>query len=305
MKKLLFLSIIALFSLASANVYGQAGDQPSIGSSHTYWVNGSATTHDAGHVGSQYTWWISTDIADLTQIKAVGGEFTPSIATDYNTATANLNKITLVWNASSVGQTYFLVVKEEGTGALCTNIKAYAIKPKNNFEVQFVLVNQSSIDADASSFCAPDIALSADAATSTIAYNYGSKEYLFKLHSTGMYNAWSFGNVLTNPSSAITTVDYKVGSGSWSALTSTGNINANLSGIEDVVIRVTVNNGISTGTYEEGKVQQLIKLVLSNVKDANNISAKITNSAGTDITATPAQTQTVKARPATSGILSN
>jgi len=309
MKKLLLLSIIALFAFASANVYGQAGtgDQPSIGSTHTYWVNGTGTTtvQDATHLGSKYTWWISTSVGDLTSV-ASAGEFTTVTALDYNTPTDNLNKISLVWNPTSSGNTYFLVVKEEGVAPLCTNIKAFAIHPKNNFAVQFVLVDENNANADASSFCPPSIALSADGTTSAITYNYGTGVYLFKLHSTGLYSGWSFGNVLTNSSTtAITSVDYQIGSASWNPLTATGTVPANTTGSEDVSIRVTVNNGTTAGTYDEGLAQRLIKLALSDVKDGANNSAKITNNAGTVQTATPAQTQTVKARPSTTGISSN
>jgi hypothetical protein len=269
-------------------------------------VNGSATNHDVAHKDSKYTWWISTNIADLTQVDAPGA-FTPVTASDYNTSTANLNKISLVWNPISAGQTYFLVVKEEGVAPLCTNIKAYPIKPKNNFEVQFVLVDENNTNADVSSFCPPDIALTADATTSAITYNYGTGQYLFKLHSTGLYSNWSFGNVLTNSSAtAGTTVEYQIGSETgWTAITSTVPVSANAAGSEDVRIRVTVNNGTTAGTHDEGLAQQLIKLVLDNVKDGAGNKAKIKNNAGTVQSDTPEQTQTVKARPETSGISSN
>ncbi len=309
MKKLLFLSIFAFFALVSANVFGQAGmgATPSIGSKHQYWVNGTGIgSITSGKEGSTYTWWISDGTGNLTTPLAQT-DFTAT--SDYNSAKVNQNGIELTWNPTSVNKTYYLVVKEDGVAPLCTNIKAFAIQPKNDFAVQFVLVDQNSSDADVSSFCPPNIALSANAATTSITYNYGEREYTFKLKSSGLYSAWSFANSITNSSSSVssTTTEYQIGSAtSWTPITSSVNVPANTTGTEVVKIRVTVNNGKSDDVkFDEGIVQRTIELALSGVVDGASNKAKITNNAGTPLSDSPKQTQTVNARPATTGIQSN
>ena len=307
MKKLLFLSITALFFLVGATVFGQnTGDQPSIGSKHQYWVNGTYGSPTSGAL-STYTWWVSTSAANLLTPVASPTEFTPT--SGYNTAAVGQNGIEITWNPSSVGNTYYLVVQEVGVAPLCTNVKAYAIQPQNRFELVFAALNADGITpGDNLSRCAPDIAVTASG--TTITYNYGSDNYLYKLTATGLYTDWSFANAFTNSlGNAAQVTEYQVGgtSGAWTSIATPITVPANPAGTEVVYIRVALNNGTTAGTYEEGLVARTMKLTLSDVKDSgNNAVTKIYSSDGTtDITGTPEQTQTVKARPATTGISSN
>ncbi len=305
MKKLLFLSIIALFEMTSANVFGQTGRgaTPSIGSTHDYWVNGSATTHDAGHDGNKYTWWISKTASDLTQAETAG-EFTPTTASDYNVPTDNLNHISLKWNPASAGQNYFLVVREEGntTNGLCANLKAYLIQPKNDFAIAFTALKSDGASDDDVTQCAPEIKLTANG--TDIVYNYGGGDYEFKLLATGIYSSWSFTNAFANVMGAGSnySIEYKIGaSGSWTSNTNNILVDANPAGTEVVYFRV-----VGTNDTFEGLDEQTMELTLSSVSDGVN-KAKITNSTGADFANqdAPAQTQTVKARPNTTGISSN
>jgi hypothetical protein len=320
MKKLLFLSVFALFALASANVFGQAGQglAPSIGSIHEYWVNANAdgSAQNSG-TGSTYSWWISKNGgALLTSIETPGdatADFTVNSGT-YGTAGATDNyKIKLTWNPSSSSATasnpFYLVVKEVNAEG-CANIKAVAIIPKNNFQLVFAALDETGTAVDNNSHCAPDISLSATG--TDITYNYGTGDYQFKLSASGLYTSWSFTNAFANDlHSANGTIQYKIGSGDWNDYSSTTNLNitvpANPAGSEVVYFKVHVVNGSIPTGGEEGKDGQTMKLTLSGVKDAgNNPVTKIFKYDGTtEFGSTVEQTQTVKARPNTSNISSN
>jgi hypothetical protein len=308
MKKLLILSVFALFAFSSANVYGQnTGNQPSVGSIHQYWVNGTFSAPSTAGATSKYTWWISTTPADLLQKVTSSADFTPTSNYNVTGGTLAKNGIEITWNPSSAGNTYYLVVQEDGASPLCTNIKGYAIQPKNNFELTFaMLAKDGTTLGDNLSRCAPDIAISA--AGTVISYNYGTDSYLFKLSAKGLYTTWSLDYSFLNTLGG-SADSYEVstdGGTSYTASTSSKTglvIPASATGTKDVLVRVKLVNG----TANEGLADQSLKLTLANVKDAgNNPVTKIYSSNGTtDITSTPSQTQTVKGRPATTGIQSN
>jgi hypothetical protein len=302
MKKLLLLSIFAFFALVNANVFGQnTGDQPSIGSLHSYWVNGTSASAQTSGVGNNYTWWISKTAATLLSPLTAGTEFTVT-AGAYNTSTLNQHSIGLKWNPVAVGTTFYLVVKELGVDG-CSNIKAYPIQPKNDFKLLYTVLDGLNVEGDNLSRCAPEVTLSA--VGTTIAYDYGSDNFIFKLKATGLYTDWSFDQVFANVLGTATPVtQYKVGAaGAWTPISSNIVVPANALGQEEVFIRVAVDNGTISGGGEEGKTGQSMKLTLSNVKDAGgNAVVEIKNLAGTAVTE---QTQTVKARPNTSGISFN
>ncbi|MCX6236563.1 MAG: hypothetical protein NTY07_03220 [Bacteroidia bacterium] len=304
MKKQIFYSLIILIALFNAKAYGQnTGDKPAVGSTHGYWVNGSAPGTQTSGVGSIYTWWLSDSPTNLLTPVAASPDFTPG--TGYNVPAVNAHSVSLTWNPTSAGKTYYLVVKEEGVAPLCTNIKAYAIQPSSNFLLQYTLLAaDGTTSGDNLDRCAPDIAITA--AGTAIAYNYGTDSYLFKLSASGVYTSWSFDYSFTKTIGTGTTDTYQYsvdGGVTYLPVTPTTlNIPANASGNQVVLIKATLANG----TANEGLTAETLKLSLTNIKDAGgNAVTKITNNAGTDITATPEQTQTVKSRPATSGIQSN
>jgi hypothetical protein len=313
MKKLLFLSIFALFALVSANVFGQnqgTGAAPSIGSVHEYWVNGNGDgSSQTSGTGNTYSWWISKGGNNLTSIETPGdatSEFSVTGGTYGATGTSNNYKIGLRFNPSAADELYYLVVKETSSDN-CYNIKAFAIQPKNNFKIIFAALESDGTEGDDLSRCAPDITLSASG--TDINYNYGSDNYQFKLIASGVYTSWTFTNTFENVlHSANGTLQYKIGEGAtWSPYSSSVTVPANPNGAEVVYFKVDVVNGSLPGTGEEGRDGQSMKLTLTDIKDAGGVNtAKVFKSNGTtEFSGSPVQNQTVKARPNTTGIQSN
>ncbi len=313
MKKLVFLFVAVLLTAISANVFAQGtGTAPSIGSTHQYYVNGTYGSPTAAGETSTYTWWISTTPVDLSARTTLTADFTVT-AGDYDTPTlgsAGGSGIEIKWNpTASTTNHYYLVVQEEGVAPLCTNIKAVAILPTNNFKLLFeAIASDGTTLSDDPTRCPAPITLSASGAT--IEYNYGTDNFMFKLTAQDLYSSWSFiGTIAKTLTSPGFTVDYKIGeAGTFGTWTGEPNLTvpANIAGTEVVYFRVNVNNGTSTGTFEENTAAKTITLTLSGVEDAGgNAVTEIKNNNGDDITATPVQTQNIQARPATTNIGSN
>ncbi len=302
MKKLVFLFVAVLFTAMSANVFAQGtGTAPSIGSTHQYWVNGTYGSPTTGAELSTYTWWISTSPLDLKTPTTSTSHFTVTGGATYNTPEVGETGIELVWNPVSAGGTYYIVIKEnDGT---CENIKAVAIQPVNAFDVVFAAVDESNADADNPSRCAPEIALTASG--TTITYNYGSDEYLYKISSDGLYSDWTFDFDFTNTiGSATPTIEYSTDGSTYSTEGSASGSKTvtPASGATTVYFKVTLDNT----TAEEGTSGQNMVLTLTNLSDGTNAPAHIYMSDGTtEFTGDIEQTQTVNARPATTSIGSN
>jgi len=331
MKKLLILSLIAFFALSSAKVYAQStGAVPYAGATHTYYVNGAwtdantdgviepAELTNTGTSGDTYTWWVSTDESDLTQqVSASNSYFTVSGGTTYGGAGSTDNYISLTWTAAAVAAynnaaptNFFVVVQEEDANG-CSNLKAFQVKPANNFDLAFVnmLPDLSNVGADGQTQCAQGVAVSFNTA---IDYDYGHSYMYYRLTATGITNtAWQFDYQFTTENGLTgsnVTVDY--GTVSGSTYTKVGDLtNATgaaatspsiAAGTNEIYVRVTIaNNKLSDGTYNEGTSAQNVALTLSNVQDAGGNPVQNINSAGTtdDVKA-----QVVNARPATTGI---
>jgi hypothetical protein len=300
MKKSIILFAIVLLTSISVNVFAQTntGLLPSVGSNHDYWVNATDEATQTSGIGSTYVWWISTDAADLVAQETPGTDFTVTNGTYAGTGGLNNFTIGLTWNPSAVGKTFYLVVEEtDGTG--CKNVKASAIQPTNNFKLEFVaLESDGTTKGDDLSRCAPAITMSASG--TTISYDYGADNFMFKLTASDIYSSWSFVNTFANVvGTATATIEYKVKeTGTWTAIASPITVPASVTGTEEVFVRVSLVNGT-----EEGTTAQTMQLTLSDVKDAgNNAVTEITDSTGGDITTAPVQIQTVNARPATTSI---
>lgn len=296
MKKLLFLSIFALFALASANVYGQAaGLTPQAGATHTYWVNSDGTTQSSG-IGSTYTW----------EVLRTGGGAAADADYDFVTASTGLNQfsVQIKWLSPAVadGAPYFLVLTE--TNATCSNKKVVQIDPENEFAVVIQNVDAALADLGAAKeWCAPDITL--NLADANIVYNYGTTTLYYRVDAQGLASDWSFDYDFTqlgkdanstvtafwgvDVASATTPLDYTAG----------GSINVT-GGAQDIIIKVVIVNG----TVAEGETDDHnIKLTLASFSDGSN--APISINGATVPLNTADIDQTVKARPATSGISSN
>jgi hypothetical protein len=311
MKKLFILCIAAVTLTAmSANVFAQGtGIAPEIGSSHDYWVNATeneGTITQASGNGNNYRWWVSQNTGDLTVAMTAGTEFSVASGTYAGTGGEDNFTIQLVWNPVSAGNTFYLVVEETDASG-CINLKATPIQPVNAFDVIFAAINEADEDADNPERCAPDIALTANG--TTITYDYGSDEYIYKITSTGLYSDWTFDYDFVNTLGVATSdIGYSTDGG---ATYSTGETSSGsktvtpTSGAATVYFKVSVDNGDTEGTEEEGLSEQNMVLTLTNISDGTNAPANIFKADGVtafgeedDIE----QTQTVKARPATSGI---
>ncbi|WP_372948387.1 hypothetical protein [Mariniphaga sp.] len=312
MKKLFILLAAVALTAMSAKVFAQTntGTEPSIGSIHKYWVNGTFETPTEAGETSTYTWWISTTPGNLLTPTALTSDFeviTTNGGVEYNTGTVGGNSIELKWNpTASTTNYYYLVVQEVGVDPLCTNIKAIPILPTNNFTLLFeALASDGTTLTDDPTRCPVDIALSADGAD--ITYNYGTDNFMFKLTASDLYSSWSFVGTFVETINTDVTVEYKIGeAGTFAEWDDEPNLTvpANGAGSEVVYFRVNVNNGTSDdAAFEENLSEKTITLTLSDVEDdGENAVTEITNNAGTDITATPVQTQTIQARPSTTGI---
>jgi hypothetical protein len=306
MKKLVFLLAAVVLTAFSSSVFAQGtGDAPVVGSSHDYWVNATNESTQTSGDGNNYTWWVSTNTTDLTVQETAGTDFTVNSGTYAETGGVNNFTIDITWNNSAAGKTYYLVVEETDTEG-CKNLKAMAVQPvASQFALQFVALAANGDAGDDLDRCAPDIAISASG--TTISYDYGSEALAFKLTATDIFSAWNFTGTFNNSlGTATPTLQYQVGGtdGSWSAFTSGDAVSVpyNAAGTEDVYVRVIVDNG----TSEEGTTAQTVELTLSDIEGTGGVAVTaITDASATDITTSPVQTQTVKARPATSGIGSN
>ena len=304
MKKLVFLLVTVVMTAISANIFAQnTGILPTVGTTHAYYVNSTdGSSQDLGDVNNTFIWWVSTNQADLTDQETPGTDFNVISGTYGGSGGVNNYIIELEWLPVSAEDTFYVVVQEFDTdGNQCSNTKAIAVVPQNDFEVQFVALGADGISiGDSLSRCAPDVALTASGLN--ITYDYGVDTVQFKLAATGIYTSWSFTGTFANVlGSTLANIEYQIGSNGWTS-TPPATVPANAAGTEDVYIRVALDNGDTAGTYEEGTAEQTVKLTLSGVQDSGSNSAVIVNAADNDITADPVQLHTIQARPATTGI---
>lgn len=306
MKKLVFLLTAVIMTALSSNVLAQGtGVAPQIGSPHDYWVNASDESTQTSGSGSTYTWWVSDNASDLLDQMSAGTEFSVASGTYAGTGGVDNFTIELEWNPVSAGNTYYLVVKENDGS--CDNIKAVAIQPVNAFDVIFATIDGLGSDADSTSRCAPDIAISASG--TTITYDYGSDEYIYKISSTGLYSDWEFDYAFTNTlGNATPTIEYSTDGSTYSSV-SASDTDVSVTpanGAKTVYFKVSLDNGDTDGTYEEILSGQSMVLTLTNISDGTNSPAHTYMSNGsTEFTGAVKQTQTVKARPSTGNIGSN
>lgn len=304
MKKLFILLAAFALTAMSAKVFAQgSGVAPQIGSAHDYWVNADDDTTQTSGIGNNYRWWVSENTADLTDAMAAGTEFTVSGGTYNGTGGANNFTIKLTWNPVSAGNTYYLVVEETDASG-CVNLKATAIQPVNAFDVIFAAVDGGGNDTDNPERCAPDIELTASG--TTITYDYGSGDYIYKISSTGLYSNWTFDYEFLNTLGDATS---DIGYSTDGSIYSTGEAASGsktvtpTSGSATIYFRVSVDNGDTSGTEEEGLSAQSMVLTLTNISDGNSAPRKIYKSNGSTVfSGDVEQTQTVKARPATTNI---
>jgi len=305
MKRIILIMVVAFIATIATKSYAQnTGDKPSIGTTHSYYVNSTdGSSQDKGDVNNTFIWWVSANPADLTDQEDAGTDFTVVSGTYGEAGAVNNYILELQWNASAIEDTFYLVVQEFDTdGNQCSNTKAMAIVPQNDFAVQFVALEADGSAGDSLSRCAPDIALSASGMD--ITYDYGTDTVMFQLSASGIYTDWSFTPTFDNTFKVTPSLEYQVSGDSWNTITSgtAVPVNFNSSGNETVLVRASWDNGDTNGIYDEGTSDQVIKLSLSSVEGTGSVSASVVNSDNADFTSSAVQTQTIQARPSTSVI---
>jgi hypothetical protein len=302
MKKLVFLLTAVLVTAFSSSVLAQDGLTPYAGATHTYWVNTSDLTdassdHLSSHDGNTYTW----------EVLRSGGA--AADATDYSFETTsigeNINSVQIKWLAPAIedGNPYFLVVTEvDGTG--CSNVKAVQINPENAFAIVIQNVDETLADLGADKkWCAPDVTL--NLADASIEYDYGTTTFYYRVDAQGLGTNWAFNYVFTETGKdANSTVTAFWGADVASATTALDYANGGSIGVpggaQDIIIKVVIENGTSA---EGETADHNIVLSLSDFSDGTNAPMSIN---GASLSSNNADiTQTVKARPATSGIQTN
>lgn len=300
MKKLfIFFTAVALTAMG-AKVFAQStGLLPNAGYTHSYWVNTNtlddlSSGHLDEHEGSIYKWQVlraDGAAADNSDYQFVG-----------NSEGENQFSVQIKWLSPAIadGNPYFLVVTEEADG--CKNMKAMQIDPQNAFAVVLQNVDEDLFDLGAGKeWCAPDITL--NLADANIVYNYGTTTLYYRVDAQGLDTNWSFDYEFTETGKdANSTVTAYWGADVLKATTELdyaggGTININ-GGAQDIIIKVIIKNE----TVAEGETaNHNILLTLSQFSDGENAPISIN---GESVNETNIS-QTIKARPATSGIQTN
>jgi len=111
MKKLLFLSVFALFTLVSANVFGQStGTTPAPGATHEYKIT-------PGNVGNTIKWTVTK-----------GGLVTPATALEASISADGSAITNITWGTGvTVGDWYYVHVTETAGTAGCSNEKVLPV----------------------------------------------------------------------------------------------------------------------------------------------------------------------------------
>ena len=280
MKKLLYILTLVAFMGISANSFAQGtGVAPHIGSTHTYTVT--------DHSGNSYLWSVTSDFKGATATAVASLSSTTG------------NSINITWVSPTPGTTYFVHVVETASPANggCTNHKVLAVTPSNEFDMAVVAIDKDDtavLTGEGLLACAPDVAVTGyTEGTQDFVYDYGKNTFYYKITATGIgTNDW-------NPE-----FDINIESGTAEATygKSSGSETIALAAVDG-----TVNTGI-VAAYDEAIY---VKVVVTNTEGTSKNDVVLTlSTTSTDVNGnavknpitTPVSTQTVKARPATSGI---
>jgi len=254
-KQIYFLvSLLALIGF-SMNVMGQTGTgtgiAPTLGSTHTYKINGGVAVS-----GNSYTW--SLDKGSLG---------TPAADTDYDFgATTNAPSIDIKWlGTASLNTNYYLRVVEKNGN--CSNEKVIQIVPVNPF---FLVLSTAQV----SPVCyARDVEVTLD--NGVPQYNHGTVDLIYTVtpKNIGSGTSYSFAvaDVLSNDEnfSALPTV-------TGGTLTS-GTVASE--GIGAVTLKYTVTNDkfFTNATDAEGKAADInLKVTISAGKTNQNVDDNTT-----------------------------
>ena len=322
MKKQMLFLVVALFAVTAA--FGQKNTvtnawiaptcggteySPSIGVEYTY----SVSIAGPGYNGDgTYTWRVTDDPTDLIAgASAPAADFTVTAGSGGVTN----NDIKIVWNASSVGGTYFVVVnyrEENSTETDCeiNNVKVYQVQPLNGFWLDInastdgTVGNQAVASAtDPFNVCAPDVlsAIITTAGTQTTArvtYEYNTTTLHSVIHAAGYT-----GNFAATLTVAGLTGDQTATVTGWTAGAVDANGNgpytttlASLATGADLPVAVVINNH-----QYEGLADLPVTITIDGTYTDGTIIYKDKYNGATDCIDQPDTydyiTQTIKARP--------
>jgi hypothetical protein len=266
MKKLLILSVFALFAMTSANVFGQStGTTPAPGATHSYTVTDN---------GNNYLW------------KVTKGNLTLDAGSDATISAPTAASTNITWAATglTIGSWYYIhIVESDGS---CSNEK---VLPVQITASPFYLTLAPANTTD----CYDGAVTVSLTGTTDIKYDHGNTTISFGVTPSGLsssYLGYSFDIALVVPAGYIPTVAVSAGASiSGTIVTVTNNAavtvtytvdNTNLYINSDAP---SVANFTATGTISGGKT--------SNGVSDNGTGAKTGN--------------TAVSRPNTSGISTN
>lgn len=280
MKKLLFLSVFALFALVSANVFGQSsGTKPAPGAKHNYSVTPNGT--------NKYLWTVTK------------GNLLVDGGSDVDISASTSSSTDITWKTSvKVGDWYYVHILETVDATGCSNEK---VLPVQITESPF---NLAIVAATPSQCYAGKVTVKLDNTTNpanpAITYDHGNAIIKFTVSPTGLsdsYMGYSFDlDIAYGTYTGLSqSVAFVVSSGS-----------ANISGKK---VTVTNNNSVEI-TYTVVNANQFTNETDKDGKAADfTATATISNGVATngvsDNTKGKYNDNTTVARPNTTGITTN
>lgn len=274
MKKLLLLSIFALFALVSANVFGQSkGINPAPGATHEYKITPGSGTN-------KITWRVTKDDFENTTTDA-----TISAASE---ATTNITWATNV----KPGDWYYVHVVEENEGTSCSNEK---VLPVQIIASPFYLTLAA---AEKNQCYNGAVSVSVDSnSPGVINYDHGNATIKFTVTPSGLsdsYNGYSFDIALAFGS--YTGLDASDVSVSSNASISNGKVNVTDNDFVTITY-VVANKNIFHNDAAANAQDFTATATISGGKATNGVSDNNNDGTYND--------DTNVARPNTSGIQSN
>jgi len=267
MKKLLFLSIIALFAMTSANVFGQStGTTPSPGATHNYVV----TDH-----GNTMLWSVTK------------GNLTTPASTDAVIASSGTAATDITWAASlTVGTWYYVhLLETDGTG--CSNEKVLPVQ---------ITASPFTLDiAAARATACYNGAVTVSLVGNDVQYDHGNTTIVYTVTPTGLsssYTGYTFDLGLTVPALYTSTV-------AFSANASIAGTKVTVTDNAAVTITYTVDN---TNVYTN--VSDAAGTAADYTATATISAGKTSNGVSDNGSGAPADATAVS-RPHTTGITTN
>jgi hypothetical protein len=305
MKKLVLFFAAVLLTAISSNLFAQGTYiAPEVGSVHTYQVTLNGT--------NTYLWDVTSDVGGSTSVATNNGG---SVATLSSTTG---NSITITWDNPSIGTTYYVHVTETDATNSCTNHKALAVTPVNNFTLTFVTTQSDNTDNAIDTdwlVCPPDVIVNAyngstppnDAADAqNFTYDYGTTYLYYHITADGLNTSttdWIPSVTATIDANLDAHVIASWGTydgTTWTELEDDGNIDNNstfsytASNRDNIYLRLAVAHS----TTYEGTASGDITLEVTGADENGNTVTDVNSKSATSDT----ELQTVKARPATTVI---